>query len=104
MKIFLDDHIAACDKHRVLVSYQGGINRVLTLRILCSVDEADEVAAVKITKSLHLVNRTDCGSKPSHDLRLQLEAQVHTLRSNVEKHVSRCCDCVAVPPPRLPLL
>src|SRR2546425_2406241 len=101
MEVLLNNHVAACGERRILAGYEGGINRVLTLGIFCPVDKANEVAAVKVTKPMNLVNRADCGSKPGHYLRCQLEAQVHALRPNVKEHVARCRDCMALSCPYL---
>src|SRR5712692_9236907 len=97
MEILLNDHVAARFESGVLTSYEGSINRVLTLGILRAINKADEVAAVKITEPLHFVDRADCGSEPSHDLRLQLETQVHSLRPNVKQHVTGRRDSMTLP-------
>src|SRR3989442_13598575 len=101
MEILLNNHIAARGERRILAGYEGGINRVLTLGVLCSIDKTDEVAAVKVTKPMNLVNRADCGSKPSNNLRRQFEAQVHALRPNMPEHVARCRDCMTLSGPYL---
>src|SRR3989442_3766571 len=101
MEVLLNNHIAARGERRILASYEGGINRVLTLGIFRPVDEANEVAAVKVTKPMNLVNRADCGSKPSHNLRRQLEAQVHALRPNMPEHVARRRDGMTLSRPYL---
>jgi hypothetical protein len=46
---------------------------------------------------LHLVDRANCGSEPGHNLRLELETQVHSLRPNMEEHVARCRDSMTLP-------
>src|SRR5712664_1386668 len=101
MEVLLNNHIAACGERRILTGYEGGINRVLTLGILCSIDKANEVTAVKVTKPMNLINRADCGSKPSHDLRRQLEAQIHALRPNMPEQVARCRDSMTLSRPYL---
>ena len=57
MEILLNDHIAARGERRILAGYEGGVDRVLALRILRAINKADEVAAVKITEPLHFVDR-----------------------------------------------
>ena len=74
MEVLLYDNIATCGECGVLVSNEGDVQSLLRFRILCPVDEADEVAAVKETESMHLVYWGDCGSKPGHDSRRQLKA------------------------------
>ena len=90
MEILLNNHIASRGEPRILAGYQGSINGLLALRVLRPVDKTDEVATVKITETMNLVNRADHRSKPSRDLRRQLEAQVHALRPDMKEHVARC--------------
>ena len=90
MEILLYDHVATRGECGVLVSDEGDIHGLLRFRILCPVDETDEVAAVEETESMHLVYWRDCGPKPGHDSRRQLEAQIHPLRADMEEHVARC--------------
>src|SRR5690349_1048376 len=50
MEILLNDHITSSGEPRVLAGDESCIDRILTLRVLRSIYETDEVAAVKITK------------------------------------------------------
>ncbi len=90
MEILLHDHIATRGECGVLVGNERDIQRLLSLGILRPVHEADEVAAVKETESMHLVYGGNCDSKPGHDPRSQLEAQIHPLCPDMEEHVARC--------------
>ena len=50
---------------------------------------------------MHLVDRGDRIAELRHDLRRDLEAQVHPLGANVEQQVARGCDRVARSGPEL---
>src|SRR5439155_16792844 len=87
VEVLLYDNIATRGECGVLVGDEGDIKSLLSPRILCPVDEADEVAAVEETESMLLIYWRDCGPKPGHDSRRQLEAQIHPLRTDMEEHV-----------------
>src|SRR6266516_7216392 len=97
MEVLLYDHIATRGEGGVLVGNESDIQSLLGLGILCPVDEADEVTAVKETEPVHFVYRGYCRPKPSHDSSRQLETQIHPLRANMEEHVAGCRDGVTFP-------
>src|SRR6266571_2076889 len=88
MEILLDDDVTASGKCGVLFSDERGFDRLLPLGILRPIDEADEVATIEVAEPMHLVHGGDGGSKAGHDVRRKLEAQVHSLRSDVEEQVA----------------
>ena len=55
----------------------------------------EKVAVVEVAKAVHLVDRRDRIAELRHDLRRDLEAQVHPLGADMEQEVARGCDCVA---------
>ena len=57
VKIFLHDDVAAAGERGVLLADEHGVDRCLALRILRSVDKAEEIAVVEVTESLHFVHR-----------------------------------------------
>src|SRR6266571_1276858 len=88
MEILLDDDGTASSKCGVLFSDERGLNRLLPVGILRPIDEADEVATIEVAEPMHLVHGGDGGSKAGHDVRRKLEAQVHSLRSDVEEQIA----------------
>src|SRR4029077_142653 len=50
---------------------------------------AEEIAVVEIAKPMHFVDRRNRIAEPGHDLRRQLEAEVHALGANVEEEIAR---------------
>ena len=88
MEVLLHNHIAARRECRVLVAYDGGIKSLLALRVLSSVNETDQVAAVEETESMHFVYGGDCRSKPSHDSRREFETEIHPLRADMKEHIA----------------
>ena len=102
MQIFLRDHIAAAGKRGILRADERGVDHRLPTRILGAVDEAQKVAVVEVAKAVHLVDRGDRVAELGHDLRRDLEAQVHPLGADMEQEVARRCDRVARSGPELP--
>ena len=72
-----------------------GVDRRLTRRVLRAVDEADEIAVVEIAEAMHFVDGRDRVAEPRHDLRRQLEAEVHALGADVEQEIARRGDRMA---------
>src|SRR5437773_2746852 len=97
MEVLLHDDVAAAGECGILLADERGFDGLLPLGILRPIDETDEVAAVEVTEPMHLVHGGDRGSKPGHDVRRELEAQVHSTRSDVEKEVARSRDRMALP-------
>src|SRR3989449_1903625 len=97
MEVLLHDDVAAAGECGILLADERGFDGLLPLGILRPIDEADEVAAVEVTEPMYLVHRGDGGSKPGRNLRRELEAQVHSTRSHVEKDVARSGDRMALP-------
>ena len=74
VKIFLHDDVAAAGERGILLADQRGFDRRLAPRIFRSVDKAEEIAVVEVTKSVHFVRRRNRIPDARHDLRRQLEA------------------------------
>ena len=47
-----------------------------------------QIAVVEIAKAVHLVDRRDRVAEPRHDLRRQLEAEIHALGADVEQEIA----------------
>jgi hypothetical protein len=60
-----------------------------------SVDKADEIAVIEISKAVHFVDGRNHVAEPRHDLCGQLEAEIHALGANVEEQVAGRRDCMA---------
>ena len=69
--------------------------RCLAPGILRPVDETHQIAVVKVTEALHFVYRRNSISETRHDLRRNLEAQIHALGADVEKQIAWRGDRVA---------
>ena len=89
VEIFLHDDVAAAGERGVLVADDHGIDHCLAPRILRPVDETHEIAVVKVTEAMHFVYRQYSISETRHDLHRKFEAQIHTLRADVEQQVAR---------------
>ena len=85
MEIFLHDHIAATGEGGILLADECGIDHRLTARILGAVDEAQEVAVIEVTKAVDFIDRRNRVAEACHDLRRNLEAKVHPLRTDMEQ-------------------
>ena len=70
-------------------------------RIFGAVDEPQKVAVVEVAKAVHLVDRRDRVAEPRHDLRRDLEAEVHPLGADMEQQVAGRRDRVARSGPEL---
>ena len=88
VQIFLHDHIAAAREAGVLRADIRGVDRRLIRRVLRSVDKAQEIAVVEISKAMHLVDARNRVAEPRHDLRRQLEAEIHAFGADVEEQVA----------------
>ena len=95
VQIFLHDHVAAAGEEGVLGSDISGVDRRLRRRVLRAVDETEQIAVVEIAKAMHLVDRRNRVAELRHDLRRQLEAEVHALGANVKHEIARRRDRVA---------
>jgi len=95
VQVFLDNDIAAASEGRVFVADQHGIDGLLPGRVFGPVDKPQQVAAVEIAKTVHLIDRRNGASEPVHDLRCQFEAKIHPLRPDMEQNVARGSDRVA---------
>jgi hypothetical protein len=84
VKILLHYDVAAAGELGILLTDYHGIDGCLARRIFRSVDKSEEIAVVEVTESVHLVCRRDRMADTRHDLRGQLEAQIHALRADVE--------------------
>ena len=92
MQVLLHDHVAATGKHGVLLADDGGIDRGLIHGVLRAVDEADQVAIIKVGETMHFVRCGDGIAKPRHDLCRQLEAQIGARGADMKEDVARRCD------------
>ena len=88
VQVLLHDDIAAAGERRVLVADERCIVDGSARGILRSVDKAEEIAGIEITKAVHLIDRRHGGTEPGHDLRRQLEAQIQALGTDVEQQVA----------------
>src|SRR5208282_3913973 len=57
--------------------------------------EADQIAVIEVAEALYFVRRRNGAFEARHDLRLELEAQIHALGANVKKQIARRRDRVA---------
>ena len=94
VKVLLHDHVAAAGEGRVLLADDGGVDGGLVHRILRAVDEAEQVAIVEVLEAVHFVGRGDGAAEPRHDLRRQLEAQIHARGADMKQDVARRRDGV----------
>ena len=88
MKIFLHDDVAASGKIAILVADQYGVDRCSAPGILRPVDESYEIAVVEVTEAVHFVHRRNGISDTRHNLRCQLETQIHALGADVKKKIA----------------
>ena len=90
-RYFCTIDVAAAGEVRVLVADQRGRDaRPRAGRVLGAVDEAQQVALVEVLEAVHLVDaRWPRRRSRSHQLRGQLEAQVHPPGADVEQQVAR---------------
>src|SRR6266851_1580411 len=102
VQVFLHDDVAAPGERSVFLADEHGIDRRVAPRILRSVDEADEIAVVEVTKAVHFFCRRHRLSDARHDLRRQFEAQIHAVRANVKEQVARRGNRVAPSGTNLP--
>ena len=102
VEIFLHDDVAAAGECRVLRADQHGVDHRLAARIFRAVDEAQEIAIIEVAEAVHLVDRRNRVSDPRHDLRRQLEAQIHALGADVEQEVAGRGDRMAPAGTNLP--
>ncbi len=70
-------------------------------RIFRAVDESEKIAVIEVAEAVHLVDRGHCAAETTHDLRGDLEAQVHPLGADMEQKVARGSDGVARSGPEL---
>ena len=94
MQVLLDDHVAAAGEGRVLLADEGGVDGRLVDGILRAVDETEQVAIVEVLEAVHFVRRGDGAAQPRHDLRRQLEAEIHARGADMEEDVARRRDGV----------
>jgi hypothetical protein len=95
MQIFLRDDIAAARERSILGADERGVDHRLPARVLGAVDEAQEVTVVEVAKPVHLVDSGDRIAELSHDLRRNLEAQVHPLGADMKQEIARSRDSLA---------
>ena len=72
------------------------------LRVFRPVDETHEIAVVEVAEAMHLVRGRGGIREALHDLRRELEAQIHAPRPDMEQHVARRSDRVARPGVKFP--
>ena len=89
VEILLHNDVAAAGERRIFGADQRGFHGGLIPRIFGAVDKAEEIAVVEVTESVHLVDRRNDDADAGHDLRRELEAQIHALGANVEQQVAR---------------
>src|ERR1700727_2076103 len=95
MKIFLRDHIAAAGERGILRADESRVDHRLPSRIFSAVDKPEKVAVIEVAKAVHLVDGGDGVAELRHDLRRDLEAQVHPLGADMEQEIPRRRDGVA---------
>jgi hypothetical protein len=88
VQVFLHNDIAAAGKVGIFVTDEYGSGRGRSSEIFGSVDESHQIAVIKVTEALHLVDRRNGISDASHDLRGHFEAKVHPFGPNVEQEVA----------------
>ena len=64
-------------------------------RVFRSVDKADQVAVVEITKAVYFIDRRYGPAEPDHDLRRELKTEVHALGAKVKNQIARRCHGMA---------
>ena len=74
MKILLHDHVAATGEGDILIAYQRGADRRLSVRVFRPVDETHQIPVVKVTEAMHLIHWRSRAGQPLHDLHCELEA------------------------------
>ena len=95
VKVFLDDDIAAACKGRVLVAHNAASRAASPRGFSVPSTKPHDVAVFEITEALDLVGNRNSVSDAFHDLRRQLEAEVHAPGANVEEDVAGSRDGVA---------
>ena len=102
VQVFLHDHVAAAGEESIFGAQISGIDRRLRRRVLGAIDEADEIAVVEIAKTMHFIDHGNGLAEPGHDLRCQLEAEIHALGANVEEEIAGRGDGMARAGPDFP--
>src|SRR5271166_231693 len=88
VEIFLHDNVTAAGERGVFLADHRGVDHRLTPGILRPIDETQEITVVKIAEAMNFVHRRNSISDARHDLRCQLETQIHALRADVENQVA----------------
>jgi hypothetical protein len=89
VEVFLNDDVTSTDKRFILITDERGINRSLLGGVLSSIDKAEEVAGIEVSKTLYFIHHRDCITQTRHNLRSQLETKVKVLSTNVKKEITR---------------
>ena len=89
VQVLLHDHVAAAGEVGILVADGRRLVGRRPGRILGAVDEAEQVALVEVLEAVGLVDDVGPAGQPVHQLRGQLEAQIHPSGPEVEQQVAR---------------
>ena len=89
VQILLDDHVAAAGELRIVVGDRDRPQRRRALRVLGPVDEAQQIALVEGPEPVDLVDHRDKTRKPVGQSLRQLEAEIESVRTDVEEQISR---------------
>jgi hypothetical protein len=90
----LDDHVASAGERGILRADEGGVDRGLRHGVFRPIDEAEQVAVVKVFEAVHFVGHRDGGAEPRDDSRRELETQIHARRADMKEKVARGGDGV----------
>ena len=88
MKIFLDDDVAPTREGRIFFADEDGVCCRAATGIFRAVHKAEEIAIVDVAETVDFVGRGNGASEARHDLRRELEAEIHALGSDVEEQVA----------------
>ena len=95
VQIFLHDHVAPASEEGIFGAQISGIDRRLRRWILRAIDKANEITVVEIAKTMHFIDQGNGLAEPGHDLRCQLETEIHALGANVKEKIAGCSDGMA---------
>ena len=84
MKVLLDDDVASTGESGVFIANEDGIGGSAARGVFGAVHEAEEIAFVEVAEAVDFVGGGDGAFEASHDLRGELETEIHALGADVK--------------------
>ncbi len=84
MEVLLDDDVASAGESGIFVTNENGVGGRRACGIFGAIHEAEEIAFVEVAEAVDFIDRGDGAFKASHDLRGELETEIHTLAADVK--------------------